>query len=72
MGIKPFFDVVVPEDIPLSMFKTRLVNILSNTFKGTSKFGIENISAFPLQGYHTEKNYIYVLLLGINLTGIMR
>ncbi|RIA78977.1 hypothetical protein C1645_841905 [Glomus cerebriforme] len=41
--------------MPLSTFKTRLVNILSNTLKGTSKFGIENISAFPLQGYHTEK-----------------
>src|ERR1044072_7861985 len=55
-GIKPFFDVEVPEEMPLSTFKTRLVNILSNTLKGTSKFGIENISAFPLQGYHTEQN----------------
>src|SRR5262249_51755842 len=50
-GIKPFFDVEVPEEMPLSTFKTRLVNILSNTFKGTSKFGIEHISAYPLQGY---------------------
>src|SRR3954447_16276713 len=54
-GIKPFFDVEVPEEMPLSTFKTRLVNILSNTLKGTSKFGIENISAFPLRGYYTEK-----------------
>ncbi|RGB25281.1 hypothetical protein C1646_771967 [Rhizophagus diaphanus] len=46
---------VIPEEMPLSTFKTRLVNILSNTLKGTSKFGIENISAFPLQGYHIEK-----------------
>ncbi|RGB23525.1 hypothetical protein C1646_774370 [Rhizophagus diaphanus] len=62
MDIKPFFDVIVPEDIPLSMFKTRLVNILSNTLKGTSKFGIENISAFPLQEYYTEKkSYIRVI-----------
>ena len=61
-GIKPFFDVEVPEEMPLSTFKTRLVNILSNTLKGTSKFGIENISAFPLQGYHTEKkSYIRVI-----------
>ncbi|GBB88035.1 hypothetical protein RclHR1_14570004 [Rhizophagus clarus] len=44
-GIKLFFDVEVPEEMPLSTFKTRLVNILSNTLKGTSKFGIENISA---------------------------
>ncbi|CAI2199667.1 19148_t:CDS:2, partial [Funneliformis geosporum] len=50
MDIKPFFDVVVPEETSLPTFKTRLINILSNTFKGTSKFGIEHISAFPLQG----------------------
>ncbi|RGB24565.1 ribonuclease H-like domain-containing protein [Rhizophagus diaphanus] len=65
MGIKLFFDVVVPEEIPLSTFKTRLVNILSNTLKGTSKFGIENISAFPLQGYHTEKK-LYIRIITWN------
>ncbi|CAI2201207.1 4253_t:CDS:2, partial [Funneliformis geosporum] len=60
-GIKPFFDVVVPEEMQLSMFKTKLVRILSNTLGGISKFGIEHISAFPLQGYHTEKKpYIRV------------
>ncbi|RIA82407.1 hypothetical protein C1645_743796 [Glomus cerebriforme] len=61
MGIKPFFDIVVPEEIPLSMFKTKLVKILSNILGSTLKFGIETISAFPLQGYHTEKKlYIRV------------
>ncbi|GES84373.1 DNA polymerase family B-domain-containing protein [Rhizophagus clarus] len=61
MDIKPFFDVIVPEEIPLSMFKTKLVKILSNILGSTSKFGIETISAFPLQGYHTEKKlYIRV------------
>ncbi|PKK62505.1 DNA/RNA polymerase [Rhizophagus irregularis] len=61
-GIKPFFDVEVPEEMSLSTFKTRLVNILSNTLKGTSKFGIENINAFPLRGYHIEKkSYIRVI-----------
>ena len=64
-GIKPFFDVEVPEEMPLSTFKTRLVNILSNTLKGTSKFGIENISAFPLQGYHTEKK-LYIRIITWN------
>ena len=60
-GIKPFFDVVVPEEMPLSMFKTKLVKILSNILNSTSKFGIETISAYPLQGYHTEKKpYIRV------------
>ncbi|CAI2197582.1 5631_t:CDS:1, partial [Funneliformis geosporum] len=44
-----------PEEMPLSMFKTKLVKILSNTLGGISKFGIEHISAFPLRGYHTEK-----------------
>jgi hypothetical protein len=38
-----------------------LINILTNTLKSTSKFGIETISAFPLWGYHTEKkSYIRV------------
>ena len=61
-GIKPFFDVVVPEEMSLSMFKTKLVKILSNILNSTSKFGIETISAYPLQGYHTEKKpYIRVI-----------
>ena len=42
MGIKPFFDVVVPEEIPLSMFKTKLVKMISNILGSTSKFGIGN------------------------------
>jgi hypothetical protein len=60
-GIKPFFDIAVPEKMPLSTFKTRLVKILVNTLQSTSKFGISDISAFPLRGYHTEKKlYIRV------------
>ncbi|CAG8583261.1 20708_t:CDS:2 [Cetraspora pellucida] len=59
--IKLFFDVEVPEEMLLSMFKTKLVKILSNILNSTSKFGIETISAFSLQGYHTEKKlYIHV------------
>jgi hypothetical protein len=60
-GIKPFFDVVVPEEMPLSIFKTKIVKILSNTLRGTSKFGINVISAFSLQGYHSEKK-LYILI----------
>ena len=61
MGIRPFFDVMVPEEVPLSMFKTKLVKILSNILESTSKFGIGTISAFPLQGYYTKKKlYICV------------
>ncbi|GES96814.1 ribonuclease H-like domain-containing protein [Rhizophagus clarus] len=41
--------------------KNILVHILSVTLKNTTKFGFENIRAFPLQGYHTEKKaYIRV------------
>ncbi|GBB95616.1 hypothetical protein RclHR1_25780002 [Rhizophagus clarus] len=37
------------------------VRILSNILNSTSKFGIETISAYPLQGYHAEKKpYICV------------
>ena len=47
--------------MPLSIFKTKLVRILSNILNSTSKFGIETISAYPLQGYHAEKKpYIRV------------
>jgi len=61
IGIKPFFDIVVPEEMPISMFKTKLVKILSNILRSTSKFRLETISAFPLQGYHTDKKlYIRV------------
>src|SRR6266487_149588 len=45
----------------LSIFKTKLVRILSNILNSTSKFKIETISAYPFQGYHTEKKpYICV------------
>ena len=60
-GIRPFFDIEVPEEMSLSMFKTKLVRIVSNILNSTSKFGIETISAYTLQGYHTEKKpYIRV------------
>jgi hypothetical protein len=43
------------------MFKTKLVKILSNILRSTSKFGLETISAFPFRRYHTEKKlYIRV------------
>ncbi|RIA86034.1 hypothetical protein C1645_741148, partial [Glomus cerebriforme] len=54
-GIKPFFDAKVPENYSPSSFKTILARILSITLKSTSKFGFENIRAYPLRGYHTEK-----------------
>src|SRR2546430_16424031 len=47
-GIKPFFDVVVPEEMPLSMFKTKLVKILSNILNSTSTFRIKTINAYSL------------------------
>jgi DNA polymerase elongation subunit (family B) len=60
-GIKPFFDVEVPENYSPFSFKIILARILSATLKNTSKFGFEDIRAFPLQGYHTKKKaYIRV------------
>ncbi|CAI2189253.1 418_t:CDS:2, partial [Funneliformis geosporum] len=48
-----------PRETP--SFKTILAHILSTTLKNESKFGFENIRAFSLQGYHTEKKaYICV------------
>ncbi|CAG8766468.1 14968_t:CDS:2, partial [Rhizophagus irregularis] len=60
--------VVVPEKTPLSMFKTKLVKILSNILGSTSKFGIETISAFPLQGYHTEKRLYIRAVRGVGIS----
>ncbi|RIB20013.1 hypothetical protein C2G38_2035595 [Gigaspora rosea] len=55
-GIKPFFDVLVPNNEPLSIFKPRLVKIISEAEKiGKSKFGVKDINAYPIRGYHTEK-----------------
>ena len=47
-GIKPFFDVEVPEKMSISMFKSKLVKILSSILNSASKFGVETISAFSL------------------------
>ncbi|RHZ87185.1 hypothetical protein Glove_40g158 [Diversispora epigaea] len=55
IGIKPFFDVTVPDGESLAIFKSSLVKIVSKTLKGTSKFGIKIIKAYPVHGYHTEK-----------------
>ncbi|RHZ86735.1 hypothetical protein Glove_46g49 [Diversispora epigaea] len=54
-GIRPFFDVAVPDGNSLAKFKSNLIKILSKTLKGTSKFGIEVIKAYPIRGYQTEK-----------------
>src|SRR5436190_3766490 len=54
-GIRPFFDAEVPENYSPSSFKTILARILSITLKSTSKFGFEDIRAYSLRGYHTEK-----------------
>src|SRR5688572_32841640 len=54
-GIRPFFDAEVTENYSPSSFKTILARILSVTLKNTSKFGFEDIRAYPLRGYHTEK-----------------
>jgi len=54
-GIRLFFDAEVSENYFPSSFKTILARILSITLKSTSKFGFEDIRAYPLRGYHTEK-----------------
>ncbi|RGB21361.1 hypothetical protein C1646_778244, partial [Rhizophagus diaphanus] len=60
-GIRPFFNVEVSENHSPSSFKTILACILSITLKNTTKFGFEDIHAFPLQEYHIEKKaYIRV------------
>ena len=55
VDIKPFFDAEVLDNYFSSSFKTKLARILSVALKNTSKFGFEDIRAFPLQEYHIEK-----------------
>src|SRR3954467_14279604 len=54
-GIRSFFDAKVPENYSSSSFKTILARILSITLKSTSKFEFEDIHAYSLREYHTEK-----------------
>ncbi|RIB05266.1 hypothetical protein C2G38_2220095 [Gigaspora rosea] len=62
-GIKPFFDIAMPDNKPLSIFKPRLVKIILGSEKiDKSKFGIKVIHAYPIRGYHTEKKaYICII-----------
>ena len=62
-GIKPFFDVAMSDNKPLSIFKPRLVKIILGSEKiDKSKFGIKVIHAYPIRGYHTEKKaYICII-----------
>ncbi|CAG8698907.1 8644_t:CDS:1 [Cetraspora pellucida] len=61
--IKPFFDIVMPNNEPLSIFKLRLVKIISGVEKiDKLKFGIKVTHAYPIHGYHTEKKaYIHII-----------
>jgi len=48
IGIKPFFNIIVPKEISLFIFKTKLVKIISNILRSVSKFEIKTISTFLL------------------------
>ncbi|CAG8586616.1 7402_t:CDS:2 [Cetraspora pellucida] len=65
-GIKPFFDVAMPDNEPLSIFKPRLVKIILGSEKiDKSKFGIKVIHVYPIRGYHTEKK-VYIRIITWN------
>ncbi|CAG8654813.1 12116_t:CDS:2, partial [Cetraspora pellucida] len=61
--IKPFFDIIMPDNEPLSIFKLRLVKIISGAKKiDKSKFGIKVTHTYPIHDYHTEKKtYIHII-----------
>ncbi|RIB08534.1 hypothetical protein C2G38_2211443 [Gigaspora rosea] len=57
-GIKPFFDILVPDNEHLSIFKPRSVTIISGVEKiDKLKFGMKIVYAYPIHGYHTEKKH---------------
>ena len=61
IDIKPFFNIIIPKEILLPIFKIKLVKILSNILESVLKFRIKTINTFLLQRYHTEKKlYIYI------------
>jgi hypothetical protein len=53
LGIRVFFDVLVPDGETPDDCKTKIRGILSGSKVETLK--IEHIKAFPFRGYHTEK-----------------
>ncbi|RHZ87756.1 hypothetical protein Glove_30g150 [Diversispora epigaea] len=58
-GIKHFFDVVVPDNEPLSIFKPRLVKIILGAEKiDKSKFGMKVVHAYPIREYHTQEKTV--------------
>ena len=52
MGIRVFFDILIPDEESIDVFEVKIRGILSNAIKS---FEIEHIKAFPFRGYHTEK-----------------
>ncbi|CAG8573209.1 5357_t:CDS:2 [Cetraspora pellucida] len=66
-GIKPFFDVIVSDNEPLSIFKTRLVKIILGAEKiNKSKFGMKVVYAYLIP--HEKKLLLSerVILSGYN------
>ncbi|POG77199.1 hypothetical protein GLOIN_2v1474112 [Rhizophagus irregularis DAOM 181602=DAOM 197198] len=79
MGIKPFFDVVVSEEISLSMFKTKLVK-MNKALKAVHEVGISTASdnlnptyyyrkvaceeRLPLSSWATLSNYFHEYIQG--------
>ncbi|CAG8481362.1 2623_t:CDS:2 [Cetraspora pellucida] len=54
--IKPFFDILVPNNEPLSIFKPRLVKIISGAEKiDKSKFGMKDINNMNFKRAHKKK-----------------
>ncbi|PKY30436.1 hypothetical protein RhiirB3_392571 [Rhizophagus irregularis] len=79
MGIKPFFDVVISEEISLSMFKTKLVK-MNKALKAVHEVGISTASdnlnptyyyrkvaceeRLPLSSWATLSNYFHEYIQG--------
>ncbi len=62
MGIRVFFDILIPDKESIDVFEAKIRGILSNAIKS---FEIEHIKAFPFRGYHTEKKP-YLRIYAIN------
>ncbi|RGB36485.1 hypothetical protein C1646_758039 [Rhizophagus diaphanus] len=69
--IKPFFDVKVPEEMPLSTFKIRLVNILSNTLKGGTYLFQVSVNNYNLTSEDDYNNPLFSSALSRDRTLVL-
>ncbi|RIB15914.1 hypothetical protein C2G38_2191376 [Gigaspora rosea] len=72
IDIKPFFDILVPDNEPLFIFKPRLVKIISRVERiDKSKFGVKDINAYPIREGNKSNDLIISKALSYDRTLVL-